>query len=600
MTTRSIFYSNGALRIDYPHYVARAADTVALRALQQGKLVYTIAPRQMGKTSLLKRLATQLEAQNWCCCFIDLATLRNLERARWFRHLGETIARARRIEAIRSALQDQQDFRTFLLDDVGLSWTYTPTRLALFLDEVEGLFGLPFSDDFLMTLRDLYQQRDLYPGDLLVAFAGAADPATLVKDPTISPFNIAEEIPLHDFSASESHELTNNLALTGVPVDAAVHAQIYAWATGQPYLTQRICERIEGWVETGQVAAIHTETIDKAVRDGLLAPRTRDKNIKHVLGEIENPPPAALKLWRRLLAGEAVYATEPGFYSLYLAGIVAETSEGQVQIRNRIYQVALGLEQGPAPVVALNQERSWAVLVGINHYADPYISDLTVCVDDVTSVQQLLAPGYHATQLLTDATPEALPTRANILSALGAIAQAAGPDDLLLFYFSGHGLAEGSTSYLLPYDARLTALKHTALAMHDLHELLAQSAARAKVIILDACHSGAALGKAAPTMTAEFIQGVFAEAEGMAILASCKQGQRSWEWTEQRRSVFTYYLLEALGGQADYDRKGFVTVSDVNRYIVDRLKVWSATHQAPQTPTLQYAVAGDIVLCRWR
>lgn len=95
------------------------------------------------------------------------------------------------------------------------------------------------------------------------------------------------------------------------------------------------------------------------------------------------------------------------------------------------------------------------------------------------------------------------------------------------------------------------------------------------------------------------MQRVFAEAEGMAVLASCKHGQRSWEWPARKQSVFTYYLLQALHGQADTDSKGFITVSDVSRYVTDRVKHWSAQHNVLQTPTLQYTVVGDIVLCRY-
>jgi hypothetical protein len=58
--------------------------------------------------------------------------------------------------------------------------------------------------------------------------------------------------------------------------------------------------------------------------------------------------------------------------------------------------------------------------------------------------------------------------------------------------------------------------------MKDVREIVAASPARARVIVLDACHSGAAIGKAGPAMTPEFIQRVFTEAEGMAVLASCK------------------------------------------------------------------------------
>jgi uncharacterized caspase-like protein len=248
-----------------------------------------------------------------------------------------------------------------------------------------------------------------------------------------------------------------------------------------------------------------------------------------------------------------------------------------------------------APV--LNTGKAWAVLVGVNHYENqPHIPSLHVCAADVTAVYAALAGKYTAARLLTDDTPERLPTRANILAELSSVAQAAGEGDLLLFYFSGHGIAEGGESYLLLRDARLAALTCTSVAMSEVRKIINESPARAKVIVLDACHSGAAIGKAGPAMTPEFIERVFNQAEGLAVLASCKQGQQSWEWPEEGRSVFTHFLLEALGGKADFDGKGFVTVSDASRYVTDGVKAWAVDHSVPQTPTLQYTVAGDIIL----
>ncbi len=608
-----LFYTNGALPADHPYYVLRPADHDAQRALQQGKIIYAIAPRQVGKTSLLKRLVARLESQGWHCCQIDLATFRNLEQSRWFQQMGERITRACGTSAASRPLNDQQDFRTFLLDEIGLGRSTPTTRLALFFDEAEGLLGLDFADEFLMTLRDLYQQRDTYPGQLLISFAGAVDPQVLITDPSISPFNIAEEIVLNDFTPSEAYTLTTHLAHTGRPVEPDVHRQIYVWTSGHPYLTQRLCEIITAWIEARQLPRISSTVVDDAVQGGLLAPRIRDKNIKHVLNAITNPALSSSRLWRRIMAGEPVYATESGFYGLYLTGAVTEAADGQIQIRNQIYRVALGLEAQSRSIPShqpdqavpshghtiLNTGKAWAVLVGVNTYDDPHIPNLTVCVDDVTAIQHMLQPGYQVTHLLTDATAAHPPSRANILGAVASIAQAVNSNDLLLFYFSGHGLAEDGESYLLARDTRLAALKHTAIAMHDLCELLSHSAARARVIILDACHAGAAIGKSTPGMSAAFMQRVFAEAEGMAVLASCKHGQRSWEWPARKQSVFTYYLLQALHGQADTDSKGFITVSDVSRYVTDRVKHWSAQHNVLQTPTLQYTVVGDIVLCRY-
>lgn len=243
--------------------------------------------------------------------------------------------------------------------------------------------------------------------------------------------------------------------------------------------------------------------------------------------------------------------------------------------------------------------KAWAILVGINQYNDPSIASLKVCVEDVTAIREVFAESYQIARLLTDDTPKHLPTRSNILGELSTIAQAASREDLLLFYFSGHGIAQDGESYLLPCDTRISALRHTAVAMRDVHEIIEQSTVHAKVLILDACHSGASIGKAETMMAPEFIRHVFEEAEGMAVLASCKENQQSWEWPEQRRSVFTYYLLEALSGKADFDKKNFVTVSDASRYVTDSVKTWAAEKGVPQTPTLQYTVAGDIVLIRY-
>ena len=96
----------------------------------------------------------------------------------------------------------------------------------------------------------------------------------------------------------------------------------------------------------------------------------------------------------------------------------------------------------------------------------------------------------------------------------------------MLFHFSGHGIAEGGESYLLPRDAKAAALRYTAVAMADVRTIFEQSPARAKVIILDACHAGASIGRSAAIMTPEFIQRVFEEAEGVARNSVSKSSGR--------------------------------------------------------------------------
>lgn len=245
----------------------------------------------------------------------------------------------------------------------------------------------------------------------------------------------------------------------------------------------------------------------------------------------------------------------------------------------------------------------WAVLVGANVYEDAYhFGPLSVCVVDVEATRaQLIAGGFDPARirLLTDNTDEK-PTRANILATLKSVADATEPDDLLLFYYSGHGDEASGESYLVGRDGRRLVLGDTAVPVTRVKQIMDAAPARAKVILLDACHSGANIGQKGPKpMTPEFIQRVFEQAEGLAILASCKQGQFSYEWDRQKGSVFTHYLLDALGGAADRDEKGFVTVQDASRHVTDGVKLWASQQNVSQTPTLQYTAAGDIILTRY-
>lgn len=259
--------------------------------------------------------------------------------------------------------------------------------------------------------------------------------------------------------------------------------------------------------------------------------------------------------------------------------------------------------QPPAPEKPYGTGNRWAVLVGVNIYDDEKnYGRLHVCVKDVVATRdQLVAGGFDAARirLLTDNTDDP-PIRSKILTVLKSVANATEPDDLLLFYYSGHGDEDANESYLVARDGHRLTLSDTAVPVSRVKEILDSAPARAKVILLDACHSGAKFGGKGPQkMSAEFIKRVFEQAKGMAILTSCEQKQLSYEWEKQERSVFTHYLLEALQGKADQQGKHFVTVQDVNWHVVNGVKLWASQNNTSQTPTLQYTVAGDIILARY-
>jgi uncharacterized caspase-like protein len=223
-------------------------------------------------------------------------------------------------------------------------------------------------------------------------------------------------------------------------------------------------------------------------------------------------------------------------------------------------------------------------------------------VKDVTATREKLAAGgFDAARmrLLTDESDE-LPTRANVMTALQAAARATEPDDVLLFYYSGHGSEVEGESFLVGRDGRYLSLEDTGIAVSRVKDILKKAPARAKVMVLDACHSGADIGGKGPQpMTPGFMRRVFEQAAGLAILSSCTKGEQSYEWRREDQGVFTHFWLEALGGAADRDGKGYVTVQDAARHVTAGVKLWAMQNNVSQTPTLMCEMAGDIILTRY-
>lgn len=494
------------------------------------------------------------------------------------------------------------------LDDLLSRCRGTAPRLVLLLDELDAMVGYDWAETLFNQLRALVYDGPL-AAQLRIVIAGS-ERIIQVRQSGSPLLNAVKSAHLEVLDEEALRQL---IARGGHPPQEVANAVI-TQSGGHPFIAQYLLHHV--WNDRHGLDQATPEQVGQAVS------RLRQERALDLRGWWEAIGADGQQAYRALVdqpdwvdertlarqLGRRVLALDQALAALCYHGLaVRDASRTRYRIAGALFRDWV-LDRGTeakgegAPAApsrpVLNTGKAWAVLVGINQYDDAHLSDLQVCVDDVTAIYHLLAPIYRVIRLLTDDTPQTLPTRANILGELASLAQNVEEGDLLLFYFSGHGKAERGESYLLTRDTRLAALKYTALAISEVRQLMHDSPARAKVIVVDACHSGAMIGKAEPTMTPEFIQRVFQEAAGMAVLASCTAGQQSWEWPSQKRSVFTYYLLEALAGRADWDGKGFVTVSDVSRYVTDAVKRWAAEHGVPQTPTLQYTVAGDIVLMR--
>ncbi len=351
----AIFYGGGALPANHRTYIAREADEEALETLLDGEYLHLIAPRQIGKTSLLRSLAVRLQELGWRCAYVDFSPLADLPKTKWYAELGQTLGKALTPGSV-PELTNQVDLRNYLIEQA-LYWRGRPPRLALLFDEVEGVakakdnVGQPFSDTFFMMLRNLYIQRDDYDGTISIAFAGATDPSELVQDMSISPFNIGAEIMLNDFTESEARQLTQLLELAGITGDEAFHQAIYSWTDGHPLLTQSLCLTLEKQAHNRGPVMMTAWDVDAIVEQNILNHVKPSANIKRMARVLGYLSPRAAALWARLQSSQSPRVDEIGdelFRELYLSGAVKMLPDGRIVIRNRIYAKAFEKKASPA------------------------------------------------------------------------------------------------------------------------------------------------------------------------------------------------------------------------------------------------------------
>jgi Caspase domain len=165
-----------------------------------------------------------------------------------------------------------------------------------------------------------------------------------------------------------------------------------------------------------------------------------------------------------------------------------------------------------------------------------------------------------------------------------------GSDTLLLVFYSGHG------------DRRSLHLGRSRLDLRALEQLVRGSSATVRLLVIDACHSGALTRvKGEPTPRVAVELGRRLGGEGIVFLTSSSASEAAQESDELRGSFFTHYLTSGLLGAADSNRDGVVVLKEAYRHAYEStIRASSRTHVGIQHPTFRYELGGhgDIVLTR--
>lgn len=244
-----------------------------------------------------------------------------------------------------------------------------------------------------------------------------------------------------------------------------------------------------------------------------------------------------------------------------------------------------------------------ALLIGNSRYTDRKLSHLSTPNADIDALASVLRDpkvgNFAHVFALRDQPIEFL--RRNIAQFFTNRHR----DDVVLLYFSGHGIRDDEGYlYLAAPDTQHDLLEATALPSAYITRLMDRTNSKRQVLILDCCYSGAFAWGTKNVQGASIGTAVAFEGNGYGrfVLTATDAMQYAWEgnrlFGEAPNSLFTQYLVKGLQtGEADIDHDGSITVNELYEFIYREMVANTKT----QTPSKwSYKEQGEIVIAKSR
>jgi hypothetical protein len=164
---------------------------------------------------------------------------------------------------------------------------------------------------------------------------------------------------------------------------------------------------------------------------------------------------------------------------------------------------------------------------------------------------------HPASQLLVN--EEA--TTKNVANAFSRAAAQAGPNDLFLFFYSGHGNQVDVPVSAAELDGRAETieLRDAAMTDEELKPLFDSVRGRMSMIVLDSCFSGGFRS----LIDRPNVMGMFSSEEDLTSLVADRF---------KAGGFLSYFLRPGLQGEADNDGDGIVTAGELSTYVRRRFR----------------------------
>ena len=241
----------------------------------------------------------------------------------------------------------------------------------------------------------------------------------------------------------------------------------------------------------------------------------------------------------------------------------------------------------------------YALIIGNDRYDDPKLAQLKTPAADSQALARIL--GDASIGSFDEVMPLINQSETKVRRAISQFLAGKKPDDLVLLYFSGHGvLDDRGRLYLALKDTLVSLLKATSIPSSFIADEMDSCRSRRQILVLDCCHSGAfARGTKGEqkAITENTFEG---SGFGRVVLTASDSTQYALEGDQVIKqsdlSLFTHFLLEGLKtGEADMNHDGQVSLDEWYDYTYTRI-IAETPRQVPHK--WSYHQQGDLVIAR--
>jgi uncharacterized caspase-like protein len=244
-------------------------------------------------------------------------------------------------------------------------------------------------------------------------------------------------------------------------------------------------------------------------------------------------------------------------------------------------------------------QKKFLVAVGIDKYR--HADTLRHAVDDAKAMVKLFKSfGFEATELY-----DAEATKAKISETLELVTRSAGKNDLVVFFFAGHGIdmrdSEGLKGYLVPVEGRTTEPKDL-LPMNWLQiDLLTDRNIKVKhmLFLLDACSSGIVAARSSVNVDVS-VKNYISELlkrQAREVITAGTGNQQVLDGGYEGHSIFAGLVLQGLReNQADLNNDYHITATELGLFLSQKVYIQSKGAQKPDFGKLLGTKGGEVIL----